>query len=154
MEDGMFKKLIVIALFLILPIICLGASSQTETHITDLPGDVDIWTIAWTGHTDGTYTSYTTLWNVDGYVFMVVTDPGATAPDDNYTVALTDSDGVDVMGGEMADCDTANTEQFVPKIGATVYGTRFVKGPLVISIGDNTANGSGGEIIIYIWGGK
>jgi hypothetical protein len=147
------KRLILVVLFLFLPIICFGASSQTETHVTNLPGDVDVWTIAWTAHTDGSYTNYTTLWNVDGYVFMVVTDPGATAPTANYSITLLDSDGVDIMGGELANRHTSSTEQAVPKIDAA-YGTRFVKGPLTLTISDNIINGAVGEVIIYIWGGK
>lgn len=149
----MFRKLVLAILFLVLPMICLGASSQTETHYTDLPGDVDIWVIAWTAHTDGTYTNYTTLWNVDGYVFMVVTDPGATAPTANYDITLLDSDGVDVMGGELANRHTTSTEQAVPKIDA-VYGTRFVKGPLTLTISNNSVNTALGEVIIYIYGGN
>ena len=149
----MLRKLVLILLFLILPVICFGASSQTETRYTDLPGDVDVWVIAWTADTDGSYTNYTTLWNVDGYIFMVVTDPGATAPTDNYDITLLDSDGVDVMGGELANRDTANTEQAVPKIG-NAYGTRFVRGPVTLTISNNSQNAAVGEVIIYIYGGQ
>ena len=144
-----------LALLLLLVLVggVYGASSQTETHYTNLPGDVDVWVIAWTAHTDGSYTNYTTQWNVDGYVFMVVTDPGATAPQALYDITLLDSDGIDVMGGELANLSATATEQAVPKIGA-VYGTRFVRGPLTLTISNNNVNTALGEVIIYIWGGK
>lgn len=147
------KKAVLILIMLMFGAIAWAASSQTETHITNLPGDVDVWTIAWTSDTDGSYTNYTTEWNVDGYVFMVVTDPGATAPTGAYDITLNDSDGVDIMGGELGDLDASLTEQAVPKIG-NAYGTRFVKGPLVLTISNNSVDSAVGEVIIYIWGGK
>ena len=85
---------------------------------------------------------------------MVITDPGTEAPTADYDITLTDADGVDVMGGELADRHTTATEQAVPKIGDTVYGTRFVKGPLIFAITNNSVNDAAGEIFIYIWGGK
>ena len=134
----------------------IHAASSMDDHSNrylDLPGDVDIWAISWIAHTNGAFTTATTRWAVDGYVFMVIINPGATAPDAGYDITLLDSDGMDIMGGQLTDLSTSVTAQFIPKIGS-VYGTRFVRGPLTVTIGDNTANGAIGEIIIYIWGGE
>jgi hypothetical protein len=128
-------------------------SSQTEIWNRDLPGRVDKLRITWTADTDGSYTDYTTAENMDGYVFMVVTNPGATAPTDNYDITLADSDGCDVSGGELANRDTANTEQIIPKIGNT-YGGRFVAGPLTLGISNNSINSATGEVIIYVYAAR
>ena len=172
----MRRVCLIILMVLLLATGAWGASSQIETRSTSLPGDVDTWTIAWQSHTDGTYTNYNTVWSVNGYVFTIVTDPGAaasctaagapwacctgsgagatcTAPGDDYDITLLDADGVDVLGGEGADRDTANTEQIVPKIGNT-YGTRYVNGPLTLTISGLDSAVDVGEVIIYIWGGK
>ena len=132
-----------------------SASSMDDytTRYLDLPGNVDIWVLDWTAHTDGSFTNATTRWAVDGYVFMVIVNPGATAPQAAYDITLLDSDGMDIMGGQLADLSATATAQFVPKIG-TVYGTRFVRGPLTLTLSGNNVNGAVGEIIIYIWGGE
>ena len=44
------------------------------------------------------------------YIYYLETDPGATAPTDDYDIALTKSNGVPVFGGGCADRDTANSE--------------------------------------------
>lgn len=132
-----------------------SASSMDDytTRYLDLPGNVDIWVLDWTAHTDGSFTTATTRWAVDGYVFMVIVNPGATAPTAAYDVTLLDSDGMDIMGGELTDLSATVTAQFVPKINS-VYGTRFVRGPLSMTLSGNSVNGAIGEIIIYIWGGE
>lgn len=86
---------------------------------------------------------------VNGYIYMVVTDPAADAPTDNYDIVLNDSDGVDVMGGKLADRDTANTEQVVPVIGGVTM-SRFVDGNVSVVVSNAGANNDG-EIIIYIY---
>jgi len=41
----------------------------------------------------------------------LITDPGATAPTDNYTVTVTDADSVDLLlGAATGNRDTVNTE--------------------------------------------
>jgi len=56
---------------------------------------------------------------------------------------------VDVMGGALADRDTANTEQAVPKIGAA-YGGSFFTGALTLNISNNSVNSATGEVKVYI----
>lgn len=153
----MFKRLgmIICALMILWSGVAFGASSLDDytTRYLNLPGDVDIWVLDWTAHTDGSFTNATTRWAVDGYVFMVIVNPGATAPTGSYDVTLLDSDGMDIMGGELANLSATVTAQFVPKIDS-VYGTRFVRGPLTMTLSGNSVNGAVGEIIIYIWGGE
>jgi hypothetical protein len=54
-----------------------------------------------------------------GFIRKIVTDPGATAPTDQYDITLTDEDGYDVAGGSLANRATATTEAVVPS--APIY---------------------------------
>lgn len=57
-----------------------------------------------------------------GQVLALVTDPGSTAPTDNYDITITDDDSYDVMQGAGADRDTANTETAVPTATSVAFG--------------------------------
>lgn len=49
-----------------------------------------------------------------GYIRKIETNPGGTAPDDNYDITLLDADGVDVAAGALGDRDTSTSEVVVP----------------------------------------
>jgi len=156
-KDWRFEmKKILLILFLIFSLIAGGAdllfaaSSQVEKHLQR--GSLHVIEIIWTAHTDGSYTSYLIKQAINGTLYRVETDPGTTAPDDNYTVALTNEGGMDIMGGTMADCDTANTERWSPyNAGSAQYGAEPVIGRLTLSIADNTVNGATGTIKIFYY---
>lgn len=79
-----------------------------------------------------------------GEVVRLITDPGATAPTDNYDVTILDDDGYDVLMGAGADRDTANTEQ--------VLGTSLgvvLDSYLRLNIA-NAGNSKVGKVILYI----
>jgi len=84
-----------------------------------------------------------------GCVALVVTNPGSPAPTDNYDITITDPSGVDIMGGELANRDTANSEQVVPKIN-TSFGCRITEGPITLNITNNSVNSAEGVVIVYI----
>ncbi len=90
------------------------------------------------------------LVTVNGYfgrVVALVTDPdaGGLAPDDNYSITITDVEGYDVMQGAGASRDTANTETAVP----TAYS--IAHGNLTLNVsGAGSANS--GVAILYIEG--
>ena len=87
---------------------------------------------------------------IDGYVYMVVTDPGTgTAPTALYDITLSDSDGADVVEGNLADRSATVTEQVSTYIGG-VPMARFVKGSLSVVV-SNAGNAGEGEIIFYIY---
>ena len=83
------------------------------------------WT--WTSATDGSVVKVTTG-GFYGEVISLLTDPGSTAPTDNYDITITDADGYDVMQGAGANRDTANTEQTVPTAKSVAFG------PLTLNI--------------------
>jgi hypothetical protein len=86
-----------------------------------------------------------------GYVFMAQTNPGTTAPTDDYDITLTDADGIDVFGGELLNRDEANSEQTVPKVGSSVYGSRFVNSVLTFNLSNNAVNSATGTVRVYVY---
>jgi len=95
-----------------------------------------------------------------GELIKVVTDPGATAPSDNWDVVVTDEEGTDVM----AKCqnaalliarDTANSEEtylYILNADATAIGVAafpVVCDKLTISIA-NAGNSKAGQVILYV----
>ncbi len=88
---------------------------------------------------------------VDGYVFLVITDPdGTTAPTDQYDITLKDSNGVDIMGGEITNRSDTDSEQAVPKIDA-VYGSRWIDGIATLAITGNSVASAITVVKIFIY---
>lgn len=73
---------------------------------------------------------------ITGKIIQVVTNPGATAPSDDYDITMTDSDGIDVLQGKGANRDTVNSESFCPLIGdgTTTVQPVFVDSNLTLMI--------------------
>ena len=76
--------------------------------------------ITWTSATGG---GLAQDFHMDGAIVRVVTNPGATAPTDNYDITLVDDDGVDIIAGELANRDTSTSEQLIPTNTPFHYGT-------------------------------
>lgn len=97
----------------------------------------------WTTAADGTCTQETTE-RYDGQVIFVCTDPGATAPTDNYDIALNDLNTVDVLAGAAANRDTANTEYITAKenLGAVANSTLTME---ITNAGDSKIG------TLYVW---
>lgn len=56
---------------------------------------------------------------IGGRLLQMITDPGTTAPQDNYDITLTEAGGADLLLGGGANRDTANTEiAFIESNGA------------------------------------
>jgi len=140
----------------VLLIICLAianlalAAGTVTTTISRATNDTVKIVFAWTADaSDGSVPATATTQTIDGYVVLVITNPGGTAPTDNYDITLTDADSVDIMGGTLADRDTSNSEHAVPKIGA-VYGGRWVSGTITLNITNNSVNSATGTVTIYV----
>lgn len=82
-----------------------------------------------------------------GEVLALVTNPGATAPTDDYDITITDADGYDVMQGAGADRDTTNTETAVPASTSIAFGQLTLN---VAAAGDAKV----GTATLYIKGGR
>ncbi len=80
-----------------------------------------------------------------------ITDPGSPAPTDNYDLTLLDKHGIDIIGGEGANRDTANSEQGVPALNSSVYGDRIVDFELTFVIADAGDSAQGKAIFYFRW---
>lgn len=95
----------------------------------------------WTSATDGT-ASASTSHTYTGKVRRIVTDPGATAPTDDYDITLTDGDGYDLLDGNGVNLDTSVTE--VRAVTGVVFGSTLTL---------NVANAGAekvGKLIVYV----
>lgn len=108
--------------------------------------------VTWTSDSSTGSVSGTSTEHFCGLFYGIVTDPGATAPTDDYDVCVTDDIGLELLGGTAGssstdgngiDRDTANSE-FAK---ADPYPIP-VKGPLTITI-TNAGNSKTGTIYIY-----
>lgn len=145
---------ILVGLMLLLsPLVAMAAVSTITYTEKMISNNVGVITFTCTADsTDGTYLS--TVSNdkdIEGYVFLVITNPGATGPTDDTTdIVLNDADGIDIMGGEMTDVDETDSEQFVPLVNS-VFGSRYVKGVLTPVITNNAVNSAVIVISIYFY---
>lgn len=75
-------------------------------------GDIIKLKFAWVSDDAAGTASGTTTFEVTGLPMRFTTVPsgGGTAPTDNYDITIKDEDGVDILNGQGADRDTANTE--------------------------------------------
>lgn len=150
------KRFITLTAALMLAAFAAGAEaassiSGAETYSRNTPREsVQVITVSWTAHTDGVVTAETIDVDPQGYVFMVVTNPGATAPTALYDITLTDADGVDIMGGTLADRSATASEQAVPAVSTGLYGGRYVIGGLTLNISNNSVNSATGTLVLYV----
>jgi len=82
------------------------------------------------------------------YLFLIVTNPSATAPTTLYDITLVDDEDLDIAGGVLANRSATVTEQEVPKLGSTVYGDRIVDGGLTVTIAA-AGDAKIGDVILY-----
>jgi len=91
---------------------------------------------------------------ISGKLVKCVTDPGAAAPSDNYDIAITDPEGLDVLANctnSLANRDTANTEQVDLELSdgaASIAAYPVVCDALTFAV-TNAGNSKNGQIILY-----
>ena len=91
----------------------------------------------------------TTTETIVGKLGRVVTNPGSAAPTADYDITIEDAQGMDVMGGALADRHTSTTEQAWPSDGTTGFPYAYVDSTLKLDI---TAAGTAkdGSVTIHI----
>jgi hypothetical protein len=143
---------LLLVLFAVSPLWAAGSVSETWYANTDRSGGVIILTCT-ADAAAATYPSTATTKNIYGYVTKVVTNPDAVSPTDDYDITLSDSDGVDIMGGALANRDETNSEVAVPYFtDQAVYGASQVYGALTIAISNNAVISAVTVVTIYIMG--
>ena len=153
MRRGLFfsRSFGVLAAGLVIVLFFVAAAFAASTCPQDnyASGRVGVVEMSWTAHTDGTFTSTQTEININGFVYLVETDPGTTAPTDNYDITLTDRNGTDVMGGALANRDTTTTETAAPLLSDGTAWVIPVFGPLTLNISNNSVNAAKGVVRIF-----
>ena len=107
---------------------------------------------------DGTASATTR--KIVGELVKIVTDPGSTAPSDNWDTVITDEEGVDVTAkcqnaALLVARDTANSEEtylYILNADATPIGIAafpVVCDKLTIAVA-NAGNSKTGQIILYV----
>ncbi len=148
------KKLILILLVLLVyltPVWALAPSAGTVTsqsHKTvGRDANIKIWQVGYTTHVSaGTFTLVTDQ-DINGWILLVETDPGSTAPTPDYDITIKNDNGYDLMGGALTNRHTTATERTRPLIGS-VYEPVETVGKLTISV-SAAGNSKTAEIIIY-----
>jgi hypothetical protein len=116
----------------------MAGSSMTFEEITC--GSVKKVKVAWVSDDAAGTASGTTTQVYSGRFIGLITDPGATAPDDNYTVTITDDDGVDLLlGAATTNRNAANTE-FI--LEASMSGVAMSKLTFNVAAAGNSKTGT------------
>lgn len=157
-KSGLFLFIVAMLFFTVVTLSwCTHAGATTTVAELEIcEGDECQRVLSWTTTTGAatvpTYTIGGTgpYGNINGVIANVTTDPGATAPTDNYTVTLLDPTfgSEDILGAACsANCDTANTETRQPLIGGNPTWRLHI-GVLQLSVSGNLINNALGKVII------
>jgi len=144
--------LLFIMCIMLLPVMCWAvAGSVTTTGPTQLSSHVYKYVYSWVGDSTNGTVPATAGPAINGWVFMIVTDPGSTPPTTQYDITLTDSDAADIAGGTLANRSATASEQVVPLLVSTAhYGPRYVKGTLTLNITNQTDVSATGTVTVYV----
>lgn len=146
-------KKFILAIFMILLsaniALAVDAGTWTITYDTVASASaIKTVTFAWTAAADGSVEKAlptAALTYMEGnYIYWVETNPGSTAPTDNYDIVLNSSGGADVFRGKLINRDEANTE-VVKGLNVPCDGTA-----LTFVISNNVVNAATGSIKLYL----
>jgi hypothetical protein len=104
---------------------------------------------------DGSFPATAITRKVEGRLIQLITDPGTTAPTDNYDITLVDGNGLDVLQGVGANRDTANTESAAIVFSSTSINPVVDESDtLTLTIANNSVNSATITItLVYALGG-
>lgn len=131
-----------------------GSTSVTRAHKgygkAGNEKTVEIVTVSFTADASDASVPDTSI-ELKGYVLKVITNPGSTAPTDNYDIDLGDpaDAALDALAGGLANRDTANTEQAFPVLTNGVVPV-FLSGTYTLGVSNNAVNSATGDIIFYL----
>ena len=99
---------------------------------------------------DGSFPATAISIPIEGRLLALVTNPGATAPTDNYDITLVNQHGYDVLQAVGANRDTATTETAVVVYTGTGTHPAVDEGDtLTLTIANNAVNSAGIVIELY-----
>jgi len=161
------KKIKIIALVLILlamalPVWAVGTVTQAISQVCDDSGRNcnRIIRFTCTGDADGgTYpataiSTYISSQLAGWYLYYLRTNPGTTAPTDNWDFTITDAHGIDVLGGAGANRHTTTSQEIVPLLGSSPFAKPFTD-TWTLNVSGSTVNSA--VIVIdatFVWDPK
>ncbi|MGE0460904.1 MAG: hypothetical protein AB7Q16_06005 [Vicinamibacterales bacterium] len=118
----------------------LAAGTVTQTHFR--VGNIRKVVFACTADAaNGSFPATAISVPIEGRLIQLITDPGATAPTDNYDITLVDGNGLDVLQGVGANRDTAVTEAAaIVFSGTSVHPVVDESDTLTLTIANNIVN--------------
>lgn len=125
-----------------------GTCTQEFTEVYSATGPTQLATLTFTctaSADDASFPSTATTQVITDqiagrYIAEVRTNPGATAPQAAYDITLKDTDGIDLMGGTLADRSATASERAVPSVASGIYGSTPIDGALTLAITNNNVN--------------
>ena len=132
--------LALLSLWLVLaaPLGAVGTVSQTHYAVGNIRKVVFTCTA---DASDGSYPATAMTAKIEGRLIQLITDPGSTAPTDNYDITLVDGNGLDVLQGVGANRDTATTEAAaIVFSGTSVHPVVDESDTLTLTITNNAVN--------------
>jgi hypothetical protein len=102
--------------------------------------------IDWTSDASGN--ADVSIANLYGFLIKLVTDPGSTAPTDDYDITLMDENGIDALAGAGMNRDTSTTEQVYPTATSAAIPV-FLCGTHTFTVA-NAGNAKVGKAVFYI----
>lgn len=137
----------ILAMLFLLPSVAFSAVGSCTVTYPDATSQIQQILVTCTGGTAGDAGAIadTTIVPKRGWIFLAETNPGTTGPTDNYDLVLNNAAGIDVMGGALANRDTANTERATPAISGWVDGT------LTLVVTNNSVASSTFTLTLWIW---
>lgn len=128
------------------------AGAVTQTHVKR--GPVGIVTLTVTADaSDGSVPNTDLTPSISGKLLAIETNPGSTAPTDNYDIVIDDADGHDVLQGVAANRDTANTEKAsIVFSGTSVNPPVAITDVLTLKVTNNSVNSATIVVKLYYEG--
>lgn len=103
---------------------------------------------------DGSFPA-TALPKFSGQLLALKTNPGATAPQANYDIALDDQDGIDALQGVGANRHTSNSEDVaIIRSGTEIHPPVALGDTLTLKLTNNDVNSAISVVTIYYQPGK
>ena len=151
------KRYLSLTMVFLLIMVCQLFAAGSSSRITDQQNYIErddrkkVITISWVAdNTTGSVPNLTidvNLYGIEGwYLYSAETNPGTTAPTDNYDIVINDTEGVDIAGSLLNNRDETNTELVL--IGTASHGFPVVKGNLTFSLSNNSVNSATGTLIL------
>jgi len=153
--SGAMKRLCLVLIFLLMPSLVLAAGTVTQS-ISRAGRMIEV-TFSWTADAGAATVPSTAMesayaaevlgcWLISGE-----TDPGATAPTDDYDIVVNDSLGCDLFGGALNNRDTSTSEYATPLVGNSYGYVPITDSTLTMVISNNAVNSATGKLVLRFY---